>query len=68
MKIYDSVLDLIGHTPLVRFNRIKKDIKATILAKLEYYNASGSVKDRIAPYMIEEADKIFCRQFSGCFH
>ncbi len=48
MKIYDIVLDLIGHTPLVRLNLIKKDIKATILAKLEYYNQSVSVKDRIA--------------------
>jgi cysteine synthase A len=57
MTIYDSVLDLIGHTPLVRLNRIKKDIKATILAKLEYYNPSGSVKDRIALYMIEEAEQ-----------
>lgn len=57
MKIYNSVLDLIGHTPLVRLNRIKKDIKATLLAKLEYYNPSGSVKDRIALYMIEEAER-----------
>ncbi len=57
MKIYDSVLDLIGHTPLVRLNRIKKDIKASILAKLEFYNPSGSVKDRIALHMIEEAEQ-----------
>ncbi len=57
MKIYESVLDLIGHTPLVRLNRIKRDIKTTILAKLEYYNPSGSVKDRIALSMIEEAEK-----------
>jgi len=48
VKIYDSVLDLIGLTPLVRLSRIKKDIKTAILAKLEYYNPSGSVKDRIA--------------------
>jgi len=57
VKIYDSVLDLIGHTPLVCLNRIKKDIKTTVLAKLEYYNPSGSVKDRIALSMIEEAEK-----------
>ncbi len=57
MKIYDNVLDLIGHTPLVRLNRIKRDIKATILAKLEYYNPSGSVKDRIALHMIREAER-----------
>jgi cysteine synthase A len=57
VKIYDSVLDLIGLTPLVRLTRIKKDIKTTILAKLEYYNPSGSVKDRIALFMIEEAER-----------
>jgi cysteine synthase len=57
VKIYDSVLDLIGLTPLVRLTRIKKDIKTTILAKLEYYNPSGSVKDRIALSMIEEAER-----------
>ena len=57
MKIYKSVLDLIGHTPLVRLDRIKGDIKTTILGKLEYYNPSGSVKDRIALSMIEEAER-----------
>ncbi|MFQ5722029.1 MAG: cysteine synthase A, partial [Candidatus Aminicenantales bacterium] len=57
VKTYDSVLDLIGNTPLVRLNRIKKDIKAVILAKFEYYNPSGSVKDRIALSMIEEAER-----------
>lgn len=57
MKIYDSVLDLIGNTPIVRLSRIKKDLKASILAKLEYYNPSGSVKDRVALSMIEEAER-----------
>ena len=57
MKIYDSVLDLIGNTPVVRLSRIKKDLKASILAKLEYYNPSGSVKDRIALSMLEEAER-----------
>jgi len=56
-KIYENVLDLIGDTPIVRLSRIKKDLKATILAKLEYYNPSGSVKDRIALSMIEEAER-----------
>ena len=56
-QIYESVLDLIGHTPLVRLNRIKKDIQCDVLAKLEYYNPSGSVKDRIALFMIEEAER-----------
>jgi len=57
MKVYDSVLNLIGNTPIVRLNRIKKDLKTSILAKLEYYNPSGSVKDRIALSMIEEAER-----------
>jgi len=57
MKVYDSVLNLIGNTPVVRLNRIKKDLKTSILAKLEYYNPSGSVKDRIALSMIEEAER-----------
>lgn len=57
MKIYESVLELIGHTPLVHLSRIKKDLKSTILGKLEYYNPSGSVKDRIALSMIEEAER-----------
>ncbi len=57
MKVYDSVLELIGSTPLVCLNRIKKGLKTSILAKLEYYNPSGSVKDRIALFMIEEAEK-----------
>jgi len=57
VRIYNNVLDLIGRTPLVRLNRIKQDIKTNILAKLEYYNPSGSVKDRIALSMIEDAEK-----------
>ncbi|MFQ6109869.1 MAG: cysteine synthase A [Candidatus Aminicenantales bacterium] len=56
-QVYDSVLDLIGHTPMVRLDRLKKGIEATVLAKLEYYNPSGSVKDRIALSMIEEAER-----------
>jgi cysteine synthase A len=57
MKIHDSVLDLIGNTPLVRLDRIKKEVKATVLGKLEYYNPSGSVKDRIALSMIIDAEE-----------
>ena len=57
MKIYDDILQLIGHTPLVRLDRIRKNTKADILAKLEYYNPTGSVKDRIALSMIEEAER-----------
>ena len=57
MKPYDSILDLIGHTPMVRLNQIATKVQAEILAKLEFYNPSGSVKDRIALAMIEEAER-----------
>ena len=57
MTIYENMLDLIGHTPMIRMSRIKKDLKSTLLGKLEFYNPSGSVKDRIALYMIEDAER-----------
>ncbi len=57
MRIYDNVLDLIGNTPLIRLGRIKKDVEADLLAKLEFFSPSGSVKDRIALSMIEEAER-----------
>ena len=58
-KIYKSVLELIGHTPLlepVRFTA-NKDLKARLLVKLESFNPAGSIKDRIALAMIEDAEK-----------
>ena len=57
-KIYGSALELIGNTPLVEVVNMEKkyDAKATILAKLEYFNPAGSVKDRIAKAMIEDAE------------
>lgn len=57
MTIYESMLDLIGHTPMVRMTRIKKNLKPVLLGKLEFYNPSGSVKDRIALSMIEDAER-----------
>ena len=56
-KVKNSFLDLVGNTPLVRVNNlIKKDeLKADVLAKLEYFNPAGSVKDRIAKEMILDA-------------
>jgi cystathionine beta-synthase len=57
MKYANSVLDLIGNTPLVKLNNVTEGIKATILAKVEYFNPGGSIKDRIAVKMIEEAEK-----------
>ena len=58
-KIYNNVTELIGHTPLLKANRFIKanDLKANILVKLEYFNPAGSVKDRIAKAMIDQAEK-----------
>ncbi len=58
-KIYTSADQLIGRTPLLELTRIEKqyNLKARILAKLEYFNPAGSVKDRIAKAMIDEAEK-----------
>jgi len=57
MRPVESVLDLIGNTPMVKLKKISKDIPAEIWVKLEFFNPSGSVKDRIALKMIEEAEK-----------
>ena len=58
MKIYERITDLIGSTPILELNNYEKEkeLSATILAKLEYFNPAGSVKDRIAKAMIDEAE------------
>jgi cysteine synthase A len=56
-RIADSVLDLIGRTPMVRLNRLPRPDSATVVAKLESGNPGGSVKDRIALAMIEDAER-----------
>lgn len=58
-KIYKKLTDLIGNTPLLELTKYEQDnnIQAVILAKLEYFNPAGSVKDRIAKAMIEDAEK-----------
>lgn len=53
----EGPLDLIGSTPLMKLNRITGDVKADIFAKLEFMNPMGSVKDRIAKYMVEKAEQ-----------
>jgi len=57
MPIYENVSELVGRTPLVKLNRLGEDVKATIVAKLEFYNPASSVKDRIGVAMIDAAEK-----------
>jgi cystathionine beta-synthase len=57
MNYYNNVLETIGNTPLIKLNKITKDIKATVLAKVETTNPGNSVKDRMAVKMIEDAEK-----------
>jgi cysteine synthase len=71
--IYNSILELIGNTPIVKINKLVGKDDATLLAKLEWYNIGGSVKDRMAKYLIEYAeasgklkkDKIILEATSG---
>lgn len=59
MKVYSSILDLVGNTPVIRLSRLEKalSIKAKLFAKLESFNPAGSVKDRVAKNIIETAEK-----------
>lgn len=57
VKTYDSILDIIGSTPLIRLNKITQDLKSVVYAKLESKNPGGSLKDRIGFSMISEAEK-----------
>src|SRR6201995_1031972 len=54
---YNNILDTIGNTPLVKLNKIAKDIPATVLDKIETTNPGNSIKDRMALKMIEDAEK-----------
>ena len=58
-KIAKKITDLIGNTPLLELTNTEKKfgLQATVLAKLEYFNPAGSVKDRIAKAMIDDAEK-----------
>ncbi len=57
MKYYNSIIETIGNTPLVKLNSVTKGIPGTILAKVEYFNPGNSMKDRMAVKMIEDAEK-----------
>jgi cystathionine beta-synthase len=56
VEFVDSLLDLVGNTPLLRLQRVTDDARPTVLAKVEYMNPGGSVKDRIAKRMVEAAE------------
>jgi cysteine synthase len=56
-RIYDSIIDTVGNTPLVKISRLNKGIGGTVLVKLESFNPAGSVKDRIGVSMIEAAER-----------
>ncbi|HET9517304.1 MAG TPA: pyridoxal-phosphate dependent enzyme, partial [Actinoplanes sp.] len=65
MHYYDNVVEAIGNTPLVRLRNVTEGITATVLAKVEYFNPGGSVKDRIALRMVEDAEKAGLLQPGG---
>ena len=58
MKYAETVLDLVGDTPLVKLNKVTEGITATVLVKVEYLNPGGSSKDRIATRIVDAADAI----------
>ena len=57
MRYAESVVDLVGGTPLVKLNRVTEGLACTVLAKVEYLNPGESVKDRIAVRMIDAAER-----------
>ena len=57
MQVYDNLIDLVGNTPLLRLSRVTDQIRTPVLAKIEYFNPGGSVKDRIALRMVEAAER-----------
>jgi cystathionine beta-synthase len=65
VQVTDHVIDLVGGTPLVRLNQVTEGLAAQVLAKVEYFNPGGSVKDRIALAMVEEAERSGALQPGG---
>ena len=56
-RIYNNIVETVGHTPLVKLNKVTAGLHATILLKCEFFNPLSSVKDRIGMAMIEDAEK-----------
>lgn len=56
-EIHDNILGTMGNTPLVRLNRVARGVRAQVVAKVEYFNPGGSVKDRIGTFIIEDAER-----------
>jgi len=56
-NVYDSIIQTVGHTPMIRLNHVTADLDHQVYAKLEFLNPMGSIKDRIARWMIEKAEK-----------
>src|SRR6476619_5133306 len=57
MQLYESMVDLVGNTPLARLKSVARDVPATLLAKVEYLNPGGSVRHRIAVRMVDAAEE-----------
>lgn len=57
MDIKNNILETIGNTPLIRLNKIAKEIPAEVVAKVDYFNPGNSIKDRMAVKMIEVAEQ-----------
>lgn len=57
MEIHDTILKTIGDTPLVRLHSVARDLPCDLIAKVEFFNPGGSIKDRIGPYIVEDAER-----------
>src|SRR5437773_11602146 len=64
-EVYDTVLEVIGRTPLVRLHKVTRGIRADLVAKLEYLNPGGSAKDRIGTAMNADAERRGLRRPEG---
>src|SRR5690606_33595239 len=57
LMVYDSIIETIGNTPMVKLNKLFKGVPGTVLVKVEYFNPGNSTKDRMALKMVEDAEK-----------